>query len=218
VVEAVHGDAEQAPDSRVGAVGADQIAGPDGPPLAGGPVPQLDGDAVGFLVEGDQLGAEADLGQPQCRQVAEQHRLPMVLGHGGEQGRAGRGSPLQVGMAERHQGAVGRGHRLGGPGPTAVRSSWPARTWSSRPQERSSSMVRVLTAVARGRGDRPGLRSTSSEAMPLPARVTAVTRPAGPAPTITTGTCRVGQRWPSRSSSSCAWRSRWTARIPEGSM
>src|SRR5215218_2505728 len=72
--------------------------------------------------------------------------------------------------------------------PTAAMSSWPARTSSSRPQERSSSMVRVLTAVARGRGDRPGLRSTSSDPTPPPARVAAVTRPAGPAPATTTGT------------------------------
>jgi hypothetical protein len=50
--------------------------------------------------------------------------------------------------------------------PVAFRSSWPARTSPSRPQERSSSMVRVLTAVARGSGDRPGLRSTSSDPTP----------------------------------------------------
>src|SRR5829696_4639258 len=49
-------------------------------------------------------------------------------------------------------------------------------------------MVRVLTAVALGSGDRPGLRSTSSDPTPLPARVAAVTRPAGPAPATTTGT------------------------------
>src|SRR5687768_10599699 len=67
-------------------------------------------------------------------------------------------------------------------------STCPARTWASRPQERSSSMVRVLTPVARGSGDRPGLRSTSRDPTPPRARVTAVTRPAGPAPTITTGT------------------------------
>src|SRR4029453_15437494 len=66
----------------------------------------------------------------------------------------------------------------------------PARTSASRPQERSSSMVRVLTDVARGSGDRPGLCSTSSEAMPLRARVTAATRPAGPTPPIPTRPCR----------------------------
>src|SRR5215211_4355375 len=70
----------------------------------------------------------------------------------------------------------------------ASRSSWPGRTSSSRLQERSSSMVRVLTAVARGKGDRPGLRSTSRDPTPPPARAAAVTRPAGPAPATTTGT------------------------------
>ena len=52
-------------------------------------------------------------------------------------------------------------------------------------------MVRTLTPVARGSGDRLGLRSTSSEPMPLRARVIAATRPAGPAPAITTGTSGV---------------------------
>jgi hypothetical protein len=107
VAGAVHGDAEQAAHLRVGAVGADHVAAPDSPPLAGGPVPQGDGDAVGVLVEGDQLGAEADLGQPERLQVTEQHRLPMVLGYAGEPGRAGRGGLLQVGMPERHEDAVG---------------------------------------------------------------------------------------------------------------
>src|SRR5215211_9178110 len=74
-----------------GAVGADQVAGPDGPRAPGRPLAEDHGDAVGVLVEGDQLGAEADLGQPGALQVAEQDRLQVVLGHGGQAGRAGRG-------------------------------------------------------------------------------------------------------------------------------
>jgi hypothetical protein len=80
VVGTVHGDPEQLPGPRVGAVGADHVAGPDGPQLAGGPLPQLDGDAVGVLVEVDQLGAEADLGQPERAQMAQQHRLQVSWG------------------------------------------------------------------------------------------------------------------------------------------
>src|SRR4029450_7211491 len=76
--------------------------------------------------------------------------------------------------------------------PVAVRSSWPAGTSASRPKERSSSMVRVLTAVARGSGDKPGLRPTSSAPTPFRARVAAVTRPAGPAPATTTVTRWMG--------------------------
>jgi hypothetical protein len=53
-------------------------------------------------------------------------------------------------------------------------------------------MVRVLTAVARGSGDSPWLRSTRSDLTPYLARVTAATRPAGPVPAITTGTQLVG--------------------------
>jgi hypothetical protein len=62
----------------------------------------------------------------------------------------------------------------------------PARTRDSRPHERISSMVRVLTPVARGNGDSPARRSTTSTRTPSRARVIAVTRPAGPAPAIST--------------------------------
>jgi hypothetical protein len=50
--------------------------------------------------------------------------------------------------------------------PASTMATSPARTCSSSPKERSSSMVRTLTPVARGRGDRPGLRSTSSDPTP----------------------------------------------------
>jgi hypothetical protein len=93
VVRAVHGDAQQAPDPGVGAVGGDHVGGADGPLLAGRLPPQHDADAAGGLVEGDQLGGEADLGQAEALQVAEQDRLQVVLGHGGEAGRAGPRDP-----------------------------------------------------------------------------------------------------------------------------
>ena len=61
--------------------------------------------------------------------------------------------------------------------------SSPARTGSSRPQERKISIVRVLTPVARGKIDVPACRSTTSTRAPLRAAVMAVVSPAGPAPT-----------------------------------
>ena len=50
-----------------------------------------------------------------------------------------------------------------------------------------SSIVRVLTAVARGRSESAERRSTSSVSMPRRASSIAALMPAGPAPTIRTG-------------------------------
>ena len=61
-----------------------------------------------------------------------------------------------------------------------------ARARSSRPQERSSSIVAVLTPVARGSGDGAARRSTTSVSIPARASVMAAVRPAGPAPTTRT--------------------------------
>ena len=58
---------------------------------------------------------------------------------------------------------------------------------SSRPQERSSSIVAVLTPVARGWRDGAGRFSITSVSMPARASVIAAVSPAGPAPTTTTG-------------------------------
>jgi hypothetical protein len=91
----------------VGAVGADHVPGPDRPHGPARPLPQDHGDPAGVLVQGGQLGAEADLGQPEGLQVAQQHRLGVILGHGGEHGRADRRDLLEVGDTERHHGAVG---------------------------------------------------------------------------------------------------------------
>jgi hypothetical protein len=46
---------------------------------------------------------------------------------------------------------------------TSICLAW---TCSSSPQERSSSIVRVLTPVARGSGEGPSRRSTTSEPTP----------------------------------------------------
>ena len=62
-----------------------------------------------------------------------------------------------------------------------------ARTSSSNPQARRSSIDQVLAAFARGRGESPERRSTRRLSIPYRARVVAVMRPAGPAPTIRTG-------------------------------
>ena len=58
----------------------------------------------------------------------------------------------------------------------------PARIGSVTPQERKISIVRVLTAVARGKIDVAGWRSTRSTRAPLRAALMAVASPAGPAP------------------------------------
>src|SRR5262245_21898112 len=70
-------------------------------------------------------------------------------------------------------------------------STPPARISSSSPQERNSSIDRVLTEVARGRLDISARRSTSRLSMPSRARAPAAVRPAGPAPTIRTSVLSV---------------------------
>ena len=65
-----------------------------------------------------------------------------------------------------------------------------ARTSSSNPQARRSSIDQVLAAFARGRRERAARRSTKRLSIPYRARVVAVMRPAGPAPTIRTGSSR----------------------------
>jgi hypothetical protein len=101
----------------VGAVGADQPAGPDELLRPAGMLPERDGDAAAVLVEGGQLGAETDLGPGEPAQVAEQDRLQVVLGHGGRRRRAGRGRLLEVGEARRHRRPLGGGERPGGEPP-----------------------------------------------------------------------------------------------------
>ena len=95
-------------------------------------------------------------------------------------------------LASTARGSVGK--PSGTPSASAVRSvgdtehsgrtrSSPARTASSTPQERKISIVRVLTAVARGKIDVLAWRSTTSTRAPLRAAEMAVESPAGPAPT-----------------------------------
>ncbi|OLT02152.1 hypothetical protein BJF90_05285 [Pseudonocardia sp. CNS-004] len=72
---------------------------------------------------------------------------------------------------------------------TATRGSQstaPARTARSTPQNRKSSIVRVLTPVARGTVEVPARRSTTRTRAPWRSAVSAVARPAGPAPTTST--------------------------------
>ena len=66
-------------------------------------------------------------------------------------------------------------------------STPPARTASSTPQERISSIERRLTTVARGSEDSSARRSTSIVSTPSRASEMAAASPAGPAPATTTG-------------------------------
>jgi hypothetical protein len=86
VAGAVHGDAEPVPHAGVGAVGADQVVGPDDRLPARGALAEHDVDLAAVLVEGDQFGAEADLGVRGRPQGREQHGLQVVLGHAGDGG------------------------------------------------------------------------------------------------------------------------------------
>ena len=70
-------------------------------------------------------------------------------------------------------------------------SSARSRTRRSSPHRRSSSIVPVLAALARGRGDGDVRRSTTSVLTPCSPSVTAAASPPGPAPTIATSNWRV---------------------------
>lgn len=106
--------------------------------------------------------------------------------------------PGAVGLMRRDWARVGRPSSTGTPSvaPASVvqhhmsqsTSTPPALTSGSSPQERSSSMVRMLTVVARGWPNRSARRSTSIRGTPCRASVTPAASPAGPAPTTRTGT------------------------------
>jgi 4a-hydroxytetrahydrobiopterin dehydratase len=164
----------------------DQVAGADQAGCAGGMLAQHDGDAVVVLVEGDQFGAEPDLDGRIGTQVGEENRLEVVLGHGGGRRWADRGRLVTawnpIGAAKPcGEASVSVSHA------SNRTSISPARTCSSRTHDRISSIVRVLTPVARGSEDRLSWRSTRSDPNPWRASTMAAVRPAGPDPTITTG-------------------------------
>jgi hypothetical protein len=83
-----HGDAESRPDRTVRAVSGDEVAGVDGPDLAGRDVAQADLDAVGPVLHAHHLGIEVNARGAQRAQVLQQHRLEVVLGHAGRGRRA----------------------------------------------------------------------------------------------------------------------------------
>jgi hypothetical protein len=108
---AVDADAEPLPDRAAGAVGGDQVVGPDGPRAAVGPVGDGRGDPLVVLLEGGQLGREPHLGA-QLLGPGSQQDLQLVLVDGGEPARAGVAGPLVLALLL-GRGVLQAGQRLG---------------------------------------------------------------------------------------------------------
>ena len=186
---AAHGDAERAADAAVGAVGGDEPVRADALLGARGDVAQRGGDAVRVGVEAGERGAHPHLGRLERREVAEQHRLEVVLRDAlgrarAERRRSARGSGSRPGAARRRRPPRACGTRAGASRPRRRRRG----SRSSRPKERRSSIVRTERTVARGRSEGAWRCSTSRQRTPWRASWTAAASPAGPAPAIRTGT------------------------------
>ena len=106
-------DAEDRAHPAPAAVGADDVPGVDHRVLAARRVTDHGGDAVGILLERDELGREPEVGEAQLAKACDEHRLHVILGADHRTRRADRGGLVRGGEAERHD-AGGRSRQGGG--------------------------------------------------------------------------------------------------------